>query len=456
MGAAGDMLSAALLGLCPDREAMLAKLNAIGIHGVEYVLEPATKCGIAALHLSVRVHGHEEGEEHHESPISSIQYPVSRIQSQISNLKSQISDFSSDSTISHHHHHHEHRSLKEVMGIIDGLALPPAVADDVRAVYALIGEAEAKAHGGNLDAVHFHEVGALDAIADISATALLIAELKPDRIVASPVNCGSGFVHCAHGVLPVPAPCTAELLEGVPSHMDPEIDGELCTPTGAALVRHFAESFGPMPAMALQGVGYGAGKKDFDKRANFLRAFIGEEPAGKPAGTGQGEAAVGFEAGTGQGAVKDAPQPAGTEQGTVCQFRCSIDDMTAEEFGFAAERIMADGALDVCMIPALMKKGRPGTILEVLCRTEDRDAIAASIFRNTTTIGLREETVRRRVLERREDAVETPLGRIRRKFAFGEGVAKAKAEYEDLAAAARIAAANLDIAQRREGAEKQG
>ena len=410
MGAAGDMLSAALLGLCPDREAMLAKLNAIGIHGVEYVLEPTTKCGIAALHLSVRVHGHEEGEEHHESPISSIQYPVSSIQSQISNLKSQISDFSSDSTISHHHHHHEHRSLKEVMGIIDGLALPPAVADDVRAVYTLIGEAEAKAHGGSRDAVHFHEVGALDAIADISATALLIAELKPDRIVASPVNCGSGFVHCAHGVLPVPAPCTAELLEGVPSRMDPEIDGELCTPTGAALVRHFAESFGPMPAMALQGVGYGAGKKDFDKRANFLRAFIGEQPAASAAGT---------------------------EHGTVCQFRCAIDDMTAEEFGFAAERIMADGALDVCMIPALMKKGRPGTILEVLCKPDDRDAIAGSIFRNTTTLGLREETVRRRVLGRREDAIETPLGRIRRKFAFGEGVAKAKAEYEDLAAAAR-------------------
>ena len=425
MGAAGDMLSAALLGLCPDREAMLAKLNAIGIHGVEYVLEPATKCGIAALHLSVRVHGHEEGEEHHESPISSIQYPVSSIQSQISNLKSQISDFSSESTISHHHHHHEHRSLQEVLGIIDGLALPPAVADDVRAVYSLIGEAEAKAHGGSFDAVHFHEVGALDAIADISATALLIAELKPDRIVASPMNCGSGFVHCAHGVLPVPAPCTAELLKGVPSRMDPEIDGELCTPTGAALVRHFAESFGPMPAMALQGVGYGAGKKDFSQRANFLRAFMGEEPAAEAAGA-------------------------------VCQFRCSIDDMTAEEFGFAAERIMADGALDVCMIPALMKKGRPGTILEVLCKPEDRDAIAASIFRNTTTIGLREETVRRRVLERREDAVETPLGRIRRKFAFGEGVAKAKAEYEDLAAAARIAAANLDVAQRRGGAEKQG
>lgn len=388
MGVAGDMLSAALLGLFPEREreAMLAKLNAIGIHGVEYVLEPTAKCGIAALHLSVRVHGHEEGEEHH--------------------------------------HHHEHRSLHDVLGIIDGLALPPAVADDVRAVYALIGEAEAKAHGGSQDAVHFHEVGALDAIADISATALLIAELKPDRIVASPVNCGSGFVHCAHGVLPVPAPCTAALLEGLPSRMDPEIDGELCTPTGAALVRHFAKSFGPMPAMALQGVGYGAGKKDFSNRANFLRAFIGEQPAGKPAGTEQGAAPIGS-------------VPASFEAGEVCQFRCAIDDMTAEEFGFAAERIMADGALDVCMIPALMKKGRPGTILEVLCKPEDRDAIAASIFRNTTTLGLREEIVRRRVLERREDAIETPLGRIRRKFAFGEGVAKAKAEYEDLAAAAR-------------------
>lgn len=403
MGAAGDMLGAALLDLFGDKDAMVAKLNAIGVPGVEYVLEQTKKCGIAAAHLRVLVNGHEEGV--HET------HTHGHNDEHGHHHGHHEHDHEEHDHDGHHHdgheHHHEHRSLKDVLALADGLALPPAVAGDVREVFTLIGEAEAGVHGGSLDTVHFHEVGSLDALADIAAVALLLAELMPDRIVASPVNLGSGHVHCAHGTLPIPAPCTAALLKGIPAYADAEICGELCTPTGAALLRHFAVDFAPMPQMTISAIGYGAGTKDFP-RANFLRAFLGE--------------------GEGDGAGRD----------TVCQFRCAIDDMTAEEFGFAAERIMADGALDVCMIPALMKKGRPGTILEVLCKPGARDRIAGSIFRNTTTIGMREEIVGRRILARREEILQTPLGAIRRKISEGGDVRREKFEYDDLKGAAGL------------------
>ncbi|MBR3085537.1 MAG: nickel pincer cofactor biosynthesis protein LarC [Kiritimatiellae bacterium] len=403
MGAAGDMLGAALLELVADRDAFVAKLNAIGVPGVRYALERTTKCGIAASQLHVSVNGAEEGEpdgHHHHGHGHEHEHGHGH-------------EHEHDHDHGHdhgHEHHHEHRSLKDVLAIVDGLGIPPAVAEDVRATFRLVAEAESAAHGGSPDSVHFHEVGALDAIADIAAVSLLVAELKPGRVVASPVNCGSGFVRCAHGTLPVPAPCTAALLKGVPSYIDPAIDGELCTPTGAALLRHFAKEFAPMPVMRVTAIGYGAGRKDF-ARANFLRAFVGEE-----------ESAPGRD--------------------SVCQFRCAIDDMTAEEFGFAAARVMEAGALDVCMVPALMKKGRPGTILEVLCRPADADRISDCIFANTTTLGLREQLVGRRILERREETVSTPFGRIRRKISTRAGVERSKFESDDLSA---VAAAQKNI-----------
>lgn len=377
MGAAGDMLSAALADLSVDPDCVVARLNAIGVPGVRYSLETVTRCGVSARRMAVKVHGEEEGhcrnDDHHHGH-------------------------------GHGGHHHHHATLADVFGIIGQLSLPGAVAEEVRGIYRLLGEAEAAVHGASADTVHFHEVGMLDAIADIAAVALLISELGPGRITATPVNLGSGSVACAHGVLPVPAPCTARLLEGIPSFGDASIDGELCTPTGAAILRHYAESFGAMPLMAVRRTGHGAGGRDFPK-ANIVRAFLGDADT----------------------SMRDE----------VCEFRCAIDDMTAEEFAFAAERILGDGALDVCMIPALMKKGRPGTVLEVLCAADMRDAVAGSIFRNTTTIGLRERIVGRRILERREETVETPLGAVRRKVSTGDGVVRTKIEYDDAARLAR-------------------
>ncbi len=370
MGAAGDMLAGALLELMPDPAAVVRTLNGFGIPDVEFACERTVKCGIAATHLSVKVHGHEEHEHAHDA-----------------------------------HHHHKHRTLAEVLHAVHHLNLPDAVKTHVAKVYEDLAAAESRAHGRSVGEIHFHEVGAADAIADISAVCWLMDALKVDEVVASPVHVGSGTVKCAHGEMPVPAPATAFLLEGVPTYSDGTIAGELCTPTGAALLRHFVGEFGQMKPMTPTKIGCGAGGKDLEGRANIVRAMLGEteEKAG---------------------------------QDVVCEFRCAIDDMTAEDLAFAAERVMAEGALDAVMVPALMKKGRPGTLLEVLCRPDDRDKIARCIFRHTTTIGLRETLAPRRVLARHEEDIETPIGIVRRKVSEGEGVCRIKAEHDDLAAAA--------------------
>ena len=222
MGAAGDMLSAALLELLPDPDAFVAKLNALGIPGVVFTREASCKCGIRGTHMSVTVHGEAEGE-----------------------------------------HHHHHSSMHDIEHIVcSHLDLPEQVKSDILAVYKLIAEAESHAHGVPVSEIHFHEVGSMDAIADITAVCLLLHRLAPDEIIVSPVHVGCGEVHCAHGILPVPAPATAHILRGVPIYGG-EVRGELCTPTGAALLAHFATRFGAMPAMRVSAIGYGMGKKDF-------------------------------------------------------------------------------------------------------------------------------------------------------------------------------------------------
>lgn len=400
MGAAGDMLAAALLELLPDPDAVVADLNALGIPGVEFVRERVSRCGIVATHLSVLVDGGEEevdegGHHHHHHHHNGEGEPDGHHH-----------HHHGDGEDGHHHHHH-HSSLADINGIIAALPLPSAAMGSARKVYALLAAAEGRVHGRNVEMVHFHEVGAMDAVADIAACCLIMARLAPERIVASPVHVGFGSVRCAHGVLPVPAPATACLLEGVPTYSDGTVRGELCTPTGAALLRHFVSEYGPMPLMRVESVGYGAGKKEFD-RANVVRSMLGEG----------GLAPSAFE-------------------NEVCQIACNIDDMTGEELAFAADAVREAGALDVCLLPALMKKGRPGTIMLALCGEERRESVIAAIFRNTSTLGIRESRVRRAVLGRGEEKVATPLGEMRLKKASGYGVKRSKFEYEDLAAVAR-------------------
>ena len=364
MGAAGDMLTAALLELIPNREEFVKKLNNIGLPGIEYIPEPSTKCGILGTHMTVKVYGEEEGSESHE----------------------------------HDGHSHEHHRIKDIEHIVeDHLDIPASVKEDVLKVFSLIAEAESKVHGSPVSEIHFHEVGTMDAVADVTAVCMLIHEIAPERIIASPVNTGSGYVKCAHGILPVPAPATALLLEGIPSYSD-GTKTELCTPTGAALLKYFVKEFSERPVMISNAIGYGMGKKDLEK-ANCVRAFLGE-----------------------------------TEEKTdvITELMCTVDDMTAEMASFAAQKILEGGAYDVYTVPVSMKKGRTGLLFVALCKPEDQLKIAQIIFKHTTTIGIRRHNLDRFILDRSIEKIDTPYGIIRRKDSKGYGVTRSKYEYDDL------------------------
>lgn len=363
MGAAGDMLAAALSELLPDKEEFLRTMNGLGLPGVSVSQEKAVKCGITGTHFRVMVGGEEEG---------------------------------------HHHHHHSHSGLGDIETMVASMPIPTMVKLDVLAVYQLIAQAESRVHGVPMKNIHFHEVGTLDALADITAVCLLMYQLKPDQVLASPVHVGSGSVRCAHGVLPVPAPATAELLRDIPIYGG-EIAGELCTPTGAALLKHFVTKFSDMPPMRVQAMGYGMGKKDFE-RANCVRILLGE--------------------------TEEKPE-------RILSLQCNVDDMTGEAVGFALENLLELGALDAFTVPIGMKKSRPGILLSVLCWESDREKLVEALFRHTTTLGVREVLCDRHTLHREVQTVDTPFGKIHKKVSTGYGVHREKYEYEDLAAIAR-------------------
>ena len=290
MGAAGDMLTAALLMLADDREGFLRRINA-ALGGMAAVsCAPDSKCGVQGLHVTVSVGGDVEGKEPR--------------------------------------HPHEHTSIGEIRALIAAAPVSEWVRADALAVFDSLAAAEAAVHGQDMENIHFHELGSIDAVADVLGVCLLMEALAPERVVCSPVNVGGGTVKCAHGVLPVPAPATERLLRGVP-YYEGEIKTELCTPTGATLLRHFVDRFGDMPQMIVQNTGYGTGTKDFG-RLNAVRAVLGEA---------EGE----------------------TE--SLVELACNLDDMTGEELGFAAEELFAAGALDVWTTPIGMKKGRPAVLI---------------------------------------------------------------------------------------------
>lgn len=374
MGAAGDMLMGALYELLPEKDEFLRRMHALGLPGIEIAAEPAVRCGISGTHMRVLVHGAEEGAAHaHEH------------------------------THAHEHvHAHPHTGLHEIEHRISHLDLPEAVRADALAVYRSIADAESRVHGVPMEQIHFHEVGTLDALADVVGVCLLVSMLAPEQILCSPVHVGSGQVRCAHGLLPVPAPATALLLTGIPIYGG-SIRGELCTPTGAALLRRFVTKFGPMPVMRPEKTGYGMGTKEFEA-ANCVRALLGQtdEPA---------------------------------EQ--IAELCCNLDDMTPEAVGFAMEQLLQDGALDVYTTPIGMKKCRPGVLLTVLCRPEDRERLTQQLLRHTTTLGVRMAQLERRTLRRETRTVHTPDGDVRVKTAIGSGIAREKAEYDDLAQLAR-------------------
>ena len=292
--------------------------------------------------------------------------------------------------------------MKDIETLINGLAVSDRVKADARAVYGLIADAESKVHGRPVTEIHFHEVGTMDAVADVVGVCMRMEMLAPDQVRASPVHTGSGRVRCAHGILPVPAPATALILQGIPSYGG-RVEGELCTPTGAALLKHFVSRFGDRPVMAVEAVGYGMGKKDFEQ-ANCVRAFLGE---------------------------------CGQQTETVTKLECNLDDMTGEEIGFAAGQLFEAGAFDVYTVPIGMKKSRPGVLLSVICRTDDADRMAEIMMKHTSTLGIRRLDLKRYVLHRETEIIDTAYGSVQVKRASGMGVRRSKAEFEDLAARAR-------------------
>lgn len=408
MGAAGDMLTAALLELIPDQEAFIEELNALGIPGVHVQKETSVKCGITGTHISVTVHGEEEESidihhHHHEQEHDHDHDHEHHHDHEHEHDHDHDHEHHHDHDHSHDHGHHHHSGLHDIEHIVRGhLNLPQKVQDDIMAVYLLIAEAESKAHGKPVTEVHFHEVGTMDAIADITAVCMLMNRIAPDQVVVSPVHVGSGQVQCAHGILPVPAPATAHILQGVPIYGG-HIRGELCTPTGAALLKHFATRFGDMPVMTTTAIGYGMGKKDFEA-ANCVRVLLGET-------ADMGD--------------------------TVAELSCNVDDMTAEAISFAMEALFTAGALEVYTVPVGMKKSRPGTLLCTMCRVDDKDKMIRLIFKHTTTIGIREQISNRYTLKRRIETAETNYGLVRKKVSRGYGVQREKYEYEDLADIAR-------------------
>lgn len=364
MGCAGDMLTAALLELHPDKDDFLRRMNAALGGKAVLSASPDSKCGLRGTHVTVLINGDEEGE-------------ATR-------------------------HHHEHTSISEILSFIDSVPLEVKVREDAKKVYSLIAEAESRVHGHPIENVHFHEVGSLDALADVLSVCALMHELAPERILASEVNVGSGTVRCAHGILPVPAPATELILRGVPIYSG-QIKSELCTPTGAALLKYFVWKFGAMPTMQIENAGCGTGKKDFEC-ANVVRAFIGET----------------------------------TDEGDrIIELACNLDDMTPEELSFAMEELFTLGALDVYFTSIGMKKSRPGVKLTCMCRERQRKQMLECIFKHTTTLGVREYVCKRYELGRSEKTVRTQAGEVRVKTSSGYGAVREKAEYEDLAALAR-------------------
>lgn len=358
-GAGGDMIVASLLDAGADADRLRSDLGALGVGGYSLSIKRVNKQGFAATRFLVEL------DKRTAQP---------------------------------------HRHLKNVVEILDRSALASPVRQKAVRVFKRLAEAEARVHGTTVDKVHFHEVGAVDAMVDIVGAILALDLLGVERIICSPIPTGSGTVTCDHGVIPVPAPATAELLMGVPLAANEET-GELITPTAAALLTTLAHEFGPLPPMVMRSIGYGAGTRDGQRLPNVLRVMLGE---------------------TSENAESDS----------ITVLEANLDDATPEMIGHCMERLFAEGALDVYTVPIQMKKSRPGVVLTVLCNHDKAAAMEAIVFAETPTFGVRRHTVTRAKMRRRYEAVTTPFGEIRMKVGEWAGAVTASPEYEDCKAAA--------------------
>ena len=387
-GAAGDMILGALIDAGLPLDDLRGALGSLAVNPDDIWTERVTRGGVTATKFHVLgeeppvdpgVEHDHRGHSHHPSGAVAVEptHPAT-------------------------HTHGSHRTLADITRLIEGSALSASGKERAAALFRRLGDVEAAIHGTSVDAVHLHELGALDSIIDIVGTVYALEALRIDHVVASPINVGSGTVRTAHGVLPVPAPATARLLEGAPIYSGTQ-RVELVTPTGALLVTAYAETFGGVPPMRLQRVGYGAGSRDLPDSPNVLRVLIGE-------------------------ADRDAPSH------RVVIIEAEIDDMNPQIFGVLMDRLLADGALDVFYTSIQMKKNRPGTLLSIVAPPDARERLTAIVFRETTTIGVRFHETARECLERETVTVETPFGAVRIKVARRQGaIMNAAPEFEDCA-----------------------
>lgn len=385
-GAAGDMIVGALLDAGCDFQELEKQLSKLGLHEYSLGKRPVHRAGIGGIKFDVNLgeaehHGHGHDHDHHEH------------------------EHEHEHGHEHHHHPH-HRSLSDILTMIDQADLPARAAERARKVFTRLGHAEAAAHRCHIDEVHFHEVGAVDSIVDIVGTCLALELMGIDTIYSSPIPLGSGTVKCAHGTIPVPAPATAELLRGFQTTPG-LLAHEMTTPTGAAILTALAENIGPMPEMDIQRIGYGAGSRDFEQLPNLLRIFVG------------------------------APSQQSTSD-TVVEIAANIDDCSSEILAATMESLLAAGCLDAWTVPVTMKKSRPAWQLSVLCHPADVEAAEQILFSETTTFGIRRHLCQRTKLQREFKTVETAYGAIRVKLGRkGNEVYTISPEFADCQSAAQ-------------------
>jgi uncharacterized protein (TIGR00299 family) protein len=379
-GASGDMILGALVGAGVDARHLLEQLSLLGVQGYEIEFGTADRSGISATRAIVSVP-----------------------------------------------HEHAHRHLKDILKIIYDSGLGDQVKDRAAHIFSRLAEAEARVHNLPVERIHFHEVGAMDAILDVVGACIGFEALGIERFVSSPLHVGSGMVEMAHGRFPVPPPAVAELLKDAPVYSS-EITGELVTPTGAAIISTVASEYGHLPKMKVERVSYGAGSRDYPRFPNALRLMIGESDAAEV------KKGVGFDS-----------QP---EAERLVMLETNIDDMTAQRFGYLMERALEMGALDCFFTSVQMKKNRPGVLVSILCRPAEQEKLTGLLFAETTTLGVRETEVKRRALEREVISVETRYGAIDVKVAHLYGqVMNEMPEYEQCLAAARRACVALGVVE---------
>ena len=387
-GISGDMFLGALIDAGVSARVFEDTVDALDV-GAKLEISRVNRSGISAIKFDVIVNGRKD------SPPEAQQHDSQRHKHEHGRG---------------HKHEHEHgRGLNEIVGIIDTAKISENAKHTAIAIFEKLGAAESKIHHVPIENIHFHEVGAVDALVDIVCAAVGVDALGVDELVCSPLNVGGGTVECAHGTFPVPAPATVELLKGTPVYSS-RVQAELVTPTGAAIVATLVNRFDAFPAMKIQKSGYGAGSRDFPGQPNVLRITVGQA------------------AGDSARAISNGALPAET----ITVLEANLDDLNPQIFGYVMERLLESGALEVFCLPVQMKKNRPGTLLTVLTRPENADQIAKIIFNETTTLGIRHREERRHVLARQWKTVTTRFGDVRIKIGSRNGLVSNYApEYED-------------------------